>query len=90
MMIGSGRIRSRHSDPGTVAGSLSPDNLLGMEMRVDGEHVGMVIRNKPIRSLIASVDDYLMNLSIADGLSDGEMKTMTAGNGMDPTIDEEQ
>ena len=68
MLIGSGRIRSRHASPDCVARSISPDNLLGMEMSVTDEYVEMAIIDKPIRSLTASVDDYLMNLSIADEL----------------------
>ncbi|MBR1368529.1 hypothetical protein RJ53_03020 [Methanocalculus chunghsingensis] len=89
MIRGSGRIRSHHSDPDTVAGSLSPDNLLGMETMVDGEYVETMIVEKPIRSLLASVDDYLMNLSIADALSDEKMNRLTAGNGTDLLNDEE-
>ena len=88
-MMGTGRIRSRHPHPDSVAGSLSPDNLLGMETTVDGEYVETMIVDKPIRSLIASVDDYLMNLSIAEALCDDVMNTMTAGNGKDLLNDEE-
>ncbi|MDO8841006.1 MAG: KEOPS complex subunit Pcc1 [Methanocalculus sp.] len=83
MLIGSGRIRSRHSLPDCVAGSLSPDNLQGMGTVVSGEYVEMVIIDKPIRSLTASVDDYLMNLSIADELCCERMNGTKLDDGMD-------
>ena len=60
-----------------------------METTVDGDYVETMIVEKPIRSLLASVDDYLMNLSIADALCDEMMNGMTAGNGTVLVNDEE-
>lgn len=74
MNIENGRIRSFHASPDCVAGSLSPDNLQGMEMRISPGHVELLIGDMPVRSAIATVDDYLMNLSIADSLCQERMK----------------
>ena len=76
MKIESGRIRSYHASPDCVAGSLSPDNMDTMEMHISHDYVEMVIRDMPLRSAIATVDDYLMNLSIADSLCSERIKKM--------------
>lgn len=52
-------------------------------MSISGESVEMVMIDKPIRSLTASVDDYLMNLSIADEICCTKMKGTTLDKGMD-------
>ena len=66
MMEIEGVIRTRHNDPAAVAGALSPDNLAAMETRATAGEVVTVIQGTRIRSLIASVDDYLTNLSVAE------------------------
>lgn len=50
---------------------------------VSGEYVEMMIIDKPIRSLTASVDDYLMNLHIADELCGERMNGTKLDDGMD-------
>jgi len=76
MKIESGRIRSYHASPDCVAESLSPDNMDTMEMHISHDYVEMVIRDMPLCSAIATIDDYLMNLSIADSLCSERMKKM--------------
>ncbi|MCK8519880.1 KEOPS complex subunit Pcc1 [Methanoculleus sp. 7T] len=49
-----------------VAGALAPDNLSGMETAAAGNEVVTAIRGEHLRSVTASVDDYLMNLAIAE------------------------
>lgn len=49
-----------------VAGALAPDNLSGMETAAAGDAVVTGIRGEHLRSVTASVDDYLMNLAIAE------------------------
>jgi len=66
MMQLSGLITTVHTDAENVASSLAPDNLKGMTTTADGDRVTTVIHGTQIRSVIASVDDYLMNLAIAD------------------------
>jgi hypothetical protein len=61
-----GLISTVHADASGVASSLAPDNLRGMTTTADGDRVTTVIEGTQIRSVIASVDDYLMNLAIAD------------------------
>ena len=63
-----GIIITRHRHAGCVAGALCPDNLLGMQTIACGDEVRTVLKTKRIRSLIASVDDYLMNCAIAEDL----------------------
>ncbi len=65
MMI-QGLITTVHTDAPSVALSLAPDNLGCMTTTADGSKVTTVINGTQIRSVIASVDDYLMNLAIAD------------------------
>lgn len=66
MMQVSGILTTVHADARSVASSLAPDNLKGMTTTADGDRVTTVIHGTQIRSIIASVDDYLMNLAIAD------------------------
>ena len=65
MMI-SGTIRSAHPRADCVAGALSADNLRSMQTRAEGDTVICEIRGTKLRSVTASVDDYLMNLAIAE------------------------
>ncbi len=61
-----GLITTVHTDAPCVASSLAPDNLKGMTTIAEGDRVTTMIHGTQIRSVIASVDDYLMNLAIAD------------------------
>ena len=61
-------IRTVHRLPEVAAGALSPDNLKGMETRADSGAVRTVLSGTQLRSVIASVDDYLMNLSVVEDL----------------------
>lgn len=63
-----GTIRTVHGRPGIVAASISPDNLHGMDTRVTDGSVTTTIRAEKVRSMIASIDDYLMNLGVAEDL----------------------
>jgi hypothetical protein len=59
-------ITTTHAMPECVAGALSADNLSGMETRAEQGFVVTEITGTRLRSVIASVDDYLMNLAIAE------------------------
>jgi hypothetical protein len=65
MMI-HGVIRTGHRRPECVAGAIAPDNLASMETRAAEGCVETRITGTALRSVIASVDDYLMNLAIAE------------------------
>lgn len=63
-----GTIETPHSRPECVAAALEPDNLTlirtcpiegGVRAEIDGTR---------LRSITASVDDYLMNLAIAEDI----------------------
>jgi len=61
-----GIILTKHKKPECVAGSLSVDNLSMMTTSASGTRVKTTIRGGNLRSVIASVDDYLMNLAAAE------------------------
>ena len=66
MMQINGRITTVHRNAECVASSLAPDNLTSMTTIAEGDHVKTVLTGTQLRSVIASVDDYLMNLAIAE------------------------
>jgi uncharacterized FlgJ-related protein len=66
MMHIKGRITSVHGNADCVASALAPDNLRSMTTTADGDRVITAIEGTQLRSVIASVDDYLMNLAIAE------------------------
>lgn len=68
MMEINGMIRTWHGDPGQIVQALSPDNLNSMQTSALEHAVETRVRSGQLRSVIASVDDYLMNLMIAEDL----------------------
>ncbi len=66
MMQTEGTITTVHEYAGCVAAALSPDNLRCLDTRADGDRVITTITGTNLRSIIASVDDYLMNLMVAE------------------------
>jgi len=66
MISVTGTITTAHRDPGRVALSLAPDNLASMRTVPGDGAVITGIAGENLRSIIASVDDYLMNLAIAE------------------------
>jgi hypothetical protein len=61
-----GTITTCTTRAGCVAASLKPDNMSSMTTSAEGDLVITKITGTRIRSVIASVDDYLMNLAIAE------------------------
>jgi hypothetical protein len=61
-----GTICTAHANPACVAEALGVDNLKGMNTRAAGDRVVTELSGTQLRSIIASVDDYLMNLAIAE------------------------
>jgi len=66
MMQINGTITTVHKNAGCVAAALAPDNLRSMDTMADGDRVITTITGTQLRSVIASVDDYLMNLAVAE------------------------
>jgi hypothetical protein len=61
-----GTITTVHEKAGCVAAALAPDNLRSMSTKADGDRVITTITGTQLRSVIASMDDYLMNLAVAE------------------------
>jgi hypothetical protein len=66
MMQIDGTITTVHENAPCVAAALAPDNLRSMDTKADGDKVITTITGTQLRSVIASVDDYLMNLAVAE------------------------
>ena len=66
MMQIDGTITTVHDNAGCIAAALAPDNLRSMVTTADGDRVRTTITGTQLRSVIASVDDYLMNLAVAE------------------------
>ncbi len=62
----SGRIMTRHQKAACVAAAMRPDNLNSLTTIAENDRVTTTITGTQIRTIIASVDDYLMNLAIAE------------------------
>lgn len=67
MMQIDGVITTTHRNPSCIAKAIRVDNLPSMETSATATDVRTAITGTKLRSVIASVDDYLMNLSIAEG-----------------------
>ncbi|MGD1005154.1 MAG: KEOPS complex subunit Pcc1 [Methanoregulaceae archaeon] len=61
-----GVIITTHKNPTCVAQAIRPDNLSSMTTIATEKGVKTLINGKHLRSVIASVDDYLTNLAIAE------------------------
>ncbi|HVN74159.1 MAG TPA: KEOPS complex subunit Pcc1 [Methanoregula sp.] len=59
-------ITTVHPRAACIAAALRPDNLPGMTTHAEGDRVVTTMEGTQARSVIASVDDYLMNLAIAE------------------------
>ncbi|MDR0439057.1 MAG: hypothetical protein LBH02_02420 [Methanocalculaceae archaeon] len=63
-----GAIVSIHAHPEHVVSALSPDSNEFMTVEVIDGRITAKIESESLRSMIATVDDYLMNLSISERL----------------------
>ena len=63
-----GIIETPHRHPDCVAAALEPDNLTLIRTYPTEGGVRAEIDGTRLRSIIASVDDYLMNLAIAEDI----------------------
>jgi hypothetical protein len=66
------RVRTTHATPEAatvVAAALVPDNTDSMTTRVDGDEVLTTIERGRTGGLHSSVDDYVVNLVVADRLA---------------------
>lgn len=52
-----------------IARSLAPDNVSGIETIVEENSVTVIFEGDKVGTILASVDDYLMNATIVEKLS---------------------
>lgn len=64
------RIETHTEHAPAVAASIRPDNTPEITTRTDGDTVITVIERETTSGLRATVDDYLVNLSVAIRLTD--------------------
>ncbi len=50
--------------------ALSPDNLRSMESEINDDRVAVQFHSEKIGSLLATVDDFLMNVKIGEGIEE--------------------
>ncbi len=55
--------------------ALSPDNLRSMESEISNQKVAVRFHAEKIGSLLATVDDFLMNLKIGEGVEQALKKS---------------
>jgi hypothetical protein len=63
-----GEISTLHNHPESVAKALDTDNMPHMKTAVRDNTVVFTIESDKIRSVVATTDDYLMNLQIAQDM----------------------
>ena len=63
-------VRTRHSHPEVVAAALAPDNTDEMATQVDGDYVETVVERESATGLRSTVDDYVVNLTVAQRIAD--------------------
>jgi len=54
--------------------ALSPDNLRSMESEIRDDKVAVRFHSEKIGSLLATVDDFLMNVKIGEGIEEAMEK----------------
>ncbi len=59
-------IRTRHDDPAMLAAALDPDHTESMQTTVADDEMITVVERPTSGGLRATVDDYLVNLRVAD------------------------
>jgi len=64
-----GKIVTSHENPRIIADALRPDNTKCIKTSCKGKKVITEFNADEIGTLIASVDDYLLNLQIAEEMS---------------------
>ncbi|HPP77695.1 KEOPS complex subunit Pcc1 [Methanospirillum sp.] len=75
----SGIIRTTHHRAQCIADAVSTDNLSEMRTWAEGNSVITRIASSKVRSVIASMDDYLMNLTVAEDVCEKSIQTDSSG-----------
>mgnify|MGYP001059972639 CR=1 FL=1 len=69
-----GKIVLKHPKASTVASSLHPDNLPNMKMEVSEDKIVLYLAMEKIGTLIATIDDFLANVKVAEEVTDVEVQ----------------
>ena len=64
-----GMISTQHENAACVAAAVQTDNMSDIETVAQDNHVVTMITGTSFSRVIATVDDYLMNLTVADEMS---------------------
>jgi hypothetical protein len=64
------RLRTTHADAETVAAAIRPDNTDAMETTVEGDTLSTRISRETVGGLQSTVDDTVVNLTVADAIVD--------------------
>ncbi|SDY18731.1 KEOPS complex subunit Pcc1 [Halobellus clavatus] len=64
------RLRTTHADAETVMAALRPDNTDSMEISVEGDTLVTTISRETTGGLQSTVDDTVVNLTVADAIVD--------------------
>jgi hypothetical protein len=62
-------IRTAHADPTTVAAAVSPDNTPAMNTDTHDGTVVTTIKRESTAGLRSTVDDYIVNIGVADAVT---------------------
>ena len=65
-------VRTDHSNPERIATSMRPDNTAEMETMTTDDSVITAISRADVGGLQTSIDDYLVNLQVAEQIDQGE------------------
>jgi hypothetical protein len=63
-------VRTTHAEPAVVAAAVAPDNTDEMDTRVADDRVVTAIERDSTGGLRSTVDDYVVNLTVADAVID--------------------
>ena len=87
------RIRTTHATPAVasvVADALTPDNTASMTTRVEAATVTTGINRDTTGGLQSTVDDYVVNLGVAEGVLDAVDTAADAGDDATDTADADE
>ena len=64
------RLETTHEDAQRIAAAVTPDNTDSMTTTVEGDSIVTVIERETTGGLQATVDDYVVNLTVAETVAD--------------------
>ncbi|WP_281195641.1 KEOPS complex subunit Pcc1 [Halorubrum sp. F4] len=83
-------VRTTHADAELVADALAPDDTDSMAVRVDGDAIDCRIERPTTGGLRSTVDDYVVNLRVAERVIERAREHRTAdGTAADATATDE-